>query len=225
VLAIVDNEQRVAGGERGDKPAVDRSGSLLRDADGLGDRCGDHRRVRHVDQIHEPHPVATGRGDLGRDAEREPGLADTTRTGRGHQAVLAERCGQRCPLAGTPDERGDRYGQAATAGFDQKARHGLCVTGQATAIGELQLPEHRGHVALDGTRRDEQRVGDLRVRHMPGDQGQDLGLPHRDLRGLGRTHSRHAISVPCPSVSSTGVPDPWWTRMCHRSRTANLVYE
>ena len=183
--------------------------SLLRNADRLGDRRGDHRRVRHVDQVDEPHTLAASRGDLGGDAQREPGLADATRTGRGHQAVLGERRGQRRPLGRTADERRDGQGQPATAGLDQKARHGLGVPGQAAAIGELQLAQHRGHVALDGARRDEQRLGDLRVGQVPGDQGEDFGLTRRHLRALGRTHRRHAVqcrpAAPIP-VGATGPP-------------------
>jgi hypothetical protein len=108
VLAIVDHEQRVAGGERGDKRAVDGGGALLRDADRLGNRRGDHRRVCYVDQIHEPHPLTAGRGEFGRDAQRQPGLADATRAGGGDQAVFGERCSQHRPLAGATDERRDR---------------------------------------------------------------------------------------------------------------------
>jgi hypothetical protein len=40
VLAVVDDEQRVAAGERGDERVVDRGGPLLGDADRLGDRRG-----------------------------------------------------------------------------------------------------------------------------------------------------------------------------------------
>ena len=45
--------------------------------------------------------------------------------------------------------------------------------------------------------RDEQGVGDLRVRQVPGDQGEDLGLPCRHLGALSRTHpsSRRSLSA------------------------------
>ena len=185
-------------GERGDQREVDRRGPLLGNADRLGDRRGDHRRVRHVDQVHEPHAVAAGRGEVGGDAQREPGLADAARTGRGDQAVLGERRGQRRPLGGATDERRDRHGQPAPAGLDQKARHGLGVPGQAAAIGELQLPQHRRHVALDGALRDEQRLGDLRVRQVPGDQGEDLGLPRRHPGALAGPTGRHAAQCRLP---------------------------
>ena len=107
VLAVVEDEQRVVVGERGDQREVDRRGPLLGNADRLGDRRGDHRRVGQVDQVDEPDAVAAGRGELGGDAEREPGLADAARTGRGDHAVLGERRGQRRPLGGAADERRD----------------------------------------------------------------------------------------------------------------------
>ena len=60
-------------------------------------------------------PSRRAGGEFGRDAQRQPGLADATRAGRGHQAVLGERRGQRRPLAGPTDERRDRHA-AARAG-------------------------------------------------------------------------------------------------------------
>jgi hypothetical protein len=61
------------------------------------------------------------------------------------------------------------------------------VPGQAAAVRELQLPQHRRDVALDGARRDEQGVGDLRVRQVPGDQGEHLGLAGRHVASPGLT--------------------------------------
>jgi hypothetical protein len=88
--------------------AVDGDGALLRDADRLGNRRGDHRRVCYVDQIHEPHPLAAGRREFGRDAQRQPGLADATRAGGSDHAVLGERRDQHRPLAGATDEGRNR---------------------------------------------------------------------------------------------------------------------
>ena len=119
VLAVVQDEQSVPPGERGDQGELDGRGPLLGDADRLGDRRGHRARVGHADQVGEPHAVAALGGRLGRDAQRQPGLAHAARTGGGHHAVVGESRGQSRPLGDATDERGDRHRQPAPAGPDR----------------------------------------------------------------------------------------------------------
>ncbi len=99
VLAVVENEQCIALGQRGNQGEIDRGRPLFGDADRLGNGRDDHRRVGQVDQVREPHAVAAGRGELGGDAQREPGLADSARTGR------SDERGARRALWSTPPAR------------------------------------------------------------------------------------------------------------------------
>jgi hypothetical protein len=191
VLAVVQQEQAVPPGQRGHQRRHRRGHQPLRHAHRLGHGRDHSGRIRHPHQIDEPRPVPPPLGQLGGDADRQPGLTDPARTGRGDQAVPGERRGQRRPLADATDERRDRDWQPAPAGLDQTARDG--VPGQAAAIRRLQLAQHRRHVALHRASRDDQRLGDLRVRQVPGDQSKDLGLPRRQPGALGRTHGGHAV--------------------------------
>jgi uncharacterized OsmC-like protein len=219
VLAVVEDQKRVAFSERRDERDLDRHAALLWHADRLGDRRGDHRRVSHMDEVDEPHAVAASRGGVGGDAQREPRLADATRTGRGDHAVLGQCHRQRRPFGCATDERRDRHGQRAVARPDAKSRHRRSVPRQAAAIGKRQLSKQRGHVTFHGARRDEQRIGDLRVRQVPGDQVKDLCLPGRHLRALGRAHGRHALQCrpasPVPTARSPCRAPVWQIRGDH----------
>jgi hypothetical protein len=61
------------------------------------------------------------------------------------------------------------------------------VPSRASAVRELQLAQHRRHVALHRGSRDDQRVGDLRVRQVPADRlcciEPSLVILTRDLPG------------------------------------------
>jgi hypothetical protein len=56
---------------------------------------------------------------------------------------------------------------------------------ELVAARELQLPQHRAHVGLDGLRADVELAGDLLVRVAPRDEPEHLALPRRELVELG----------------------------------------
>ena len=200
---------------------VDRRGPLLGNADRLGDRRGDHRRVRHVDQIDEPRPVAARRGELGGDAERQPGLADAARTGRGDHAVLGERRGQRRPLAAAADERRDRQsaalrrpdltrrpGIASASCRARLRRSGSC---SLRSIADTWLSTVRTEMNSASAICAFVRCRPIRARTSASRAVTSAPFGHGP-------RSRHAAPCrrPQPSVLGTGARDPCWARMCHR---------
>lgn len=68
-------------------------------------------------------------------------------------------------------------------------------TGEAAAVGNAQLSEHRRNVTFDGASRDEQRLSDLHVGHVLAEQREDLGLALGDGRALQlEDHDRSSLS-------------------------------
>jgi hypothetical protein len=71
------------------------------------------RGVVQPRQLHQARAVGEFPGQLGRGAQRHPGLADAARAGHGDQPGTAQQAGQLGQLVLPPDERGDLEGQRA----------------------------------------------------------------------------------------------------------------
>jgi hypothetical protein len=56
-----------------------------------------------------------------------------------------------------------------------------CQRREVTPASDVELPEERGDVALDGPNRDVEPAGDLRVRQAVAERGEDLGFSRRDV--------------------------------------------
>jgi hypothetical protein len=74
---------------------------------GVGHRGG----VTHGGQLHQPHPVTEGAGQLGRDVEGQAGLAHPARPGQGHQPVRPDQAHQFGHLGLAAHEAGGLFGQ------------------------------------------------------------------------------------------------------------------
>src|SRR5579863_9623765 len=86
----------------------------------------------------------------------------------------------------SPAARGRTTGDAIPAAGRSSGQAPLGgPPGELVARGELELAQHRGHVALDGLDRDVQLAGDLLVGVALGDQPEDLALPAGQLVELG----------------------------------------
>ena len=183
VLAVVQHEESVAASQRCDQRGVRRRRPLLGRAHGLGHGTDDRRRIRQPHEVDEPGAVAPHRSEIGGDADRQTALADPAGTDRRDEAVLGERHRQRGALGGPADERRHRHRQHAAC------RLLRCdLPRQAAPVGQLRLAQQRRDVRFHRAHRDEQLLGDLRVRQVPADQREDLRLARRH-RGPHRIHA------------------------------------
>jgi hypothetical protein len=210
VLAVVQHQQGVPVGQRRDHRLVDAVAGLFAETERGGDRGGDHARVGGRDQVDEPDPVGVSAGHVRGHGQREPGLADTAGTGRGHLPVCRDQLGQLGPLARPADERGQRRRQdRCRVGPIGAAQLGRAL-GERPPVRRRQFAQHRRDMAFHGTHGDEQPRRDLGVGQVLAHQRQHLGFPGRDL--LRRYH--------LPILTYVAVP--WSPPMCGRPRPTML---
>ena len=120
--------------------------------------------------------AATGRWPIG--TSRRSGTLEATRPPSPEVTTWAKArsCTSRAITSGSvTSNAGDRFTAAS-----QHAPFGGPV-GQLVAVRQLQLAQHRRHVALHRLGRDPQLPGDLLVGVAPGDEAQDLALPGGQL--------------------------------------------
>ena len=207
VLAVVEHEQGGARAEPAPHDVLDRAALALtqpqRECHGEADRA----RVGDADEVDEPDAVGVADRDVARDPHGQACLADTTRADGRDETVLTERGGEGGPLGPAADERGqggrDRgVARGADGPFHRSDREQLAGRVRELApVGELQLAQQGGHVALHGPHGDEQPLGDLGVGQVVRHGGQHLRLarrhsPVRDRPGGGGRRCSHGVIVP-----------------------------
>ena len=104
MLAVVEDEQRVTTGERRHQPGIVPVPPLLGNADGFGNRRGDHRRISDPHQVDEHRTVAAGGGGRPGNGQGQSGLPDAAGTGHGDHPMIGELSCQRRLLGDPPDE-------------------------------------------------------------------------------------------------------------------------
>ena len=209
MLAVVQDQQRFPCREPAEDDVLARAPLTLAEPERGRDRRGDHRRVGDRHEIHVPGAVRVPAGQLGDHAQGQARLADPARADGGHQAVRADRVGQRRPFGDPPYERGQRrrqrQGHRGPRVRTRRSRRcgAQCRRGgsQRPAVIHLELTQQRGNVTLDGADRDEQPGGDLRVGQVLPDRGQHLSLTGRHARP-GSHHPRtHTQILPEPPAA------------------------
>jgi hypothetical protein len=215
VLAVVEHEQRVAPASEATS-ACRPTWSAARDADRLGDRRGDRRRVGHVDQVHEPHARRGGRATRPATLSASRVLPDRRPDrSRSPCGAPASAVRQR-PLRSPADERRHRQRQPArpdltSAGTPRRAGPGCADRGAAACAASRD-------VALDGARRDEHARRRSARSSGAGHQGEDLGLPCRQLGPVPdpRSSRRSVWRARVPGTDPISVR----ARMCRPGRPA-----
>ena len=113
MLEVVEEQQPLLAGKRGDEGRGQRLAGLLGDVESACDRGDNERRVaqRGERDPEDAVGVAVGRGGGG--LEREPRLAGAAGPGEGEQprVGLGEQCGDRRQFALTAEKRGRRDGE------------------------------------------------------------------------------------------------------------------
>ncbi len=127
VLAVVEDEQRLAVGEVGEHVLLAGPPRRVGQAERAAHRRGDERLVGDRDQVDEPHAVAPAVGDGRGDSGGEAGLAHASGTERGHQPFGRHGLDEVGDLGGSPDERGERDG-------DRSPRRGRRAGAAVTAV-------------------------------------------------------------------------------------------
>ena len=188
MLAVVQHEQPLAPGERGDQCRILGERQLLGHADHFRHGPDDGSRLGNPDQVDEPHPIAMPRSNVARDADRQPRLADPARADRRDEPLTGQGVRQLGALRRPAQEgrRGHRQHAALPSAIDAGTAR------QAAPVRHVELAQQRSHVAFRRAYRDEQRRGDLRVRQMLTHQREYLGFASRDLVA----GCPHALSVP-----------------------------
>src|SRR5205814_644317 len=105
-------------------------------------------------------------------------LADTSRAGEGHQPRPFKKGRHRGDVVLPPDDLRQRRGQwpSNRRGLDPSP----CQRSEVTPAPDVELPQERGDVALDGADRDVEAARDLSVRQAIAERGEDLGFSRRD---------------------------------------------
>ncbi len=107
VLAVVEHEQRTASPEELDEGVLDGEVLALLHVD--RGRDGGHRQQRVLDrrELDHVHLAAASLPDIGGDAQCEAGLADTSGTEQGDQAVTRQQADDAGEVDAPADQRGD----------------------------------------------------------------------------------------------------------------------
>ena len=117
VLAVVDHQEQASAGD-GLRHGLDHGGrALRRDAEGLRERVRHGVRGAEGSQLHQPHPVRVGAGQLGCRGQGQSGLADTADPAQRHQLPGADERGDRRELVVAADEGRGRPRQVAAPGL------------------------------------------------------------------------------------------------------------
>ena len=113
LLEVVEDDDHRATAEIGDQ-GIDR-GALrpVEQADPMGDRRGDLRRIGHVGEGHEPGTVRVPRRELSGGFDGQARLADAAGPGQGDQPGRAGQLGDRGQLRVTAEEARQATGQVA----------------------------------------------------------------------------------------------------------------
>jgi hypothetical protein len=85
LLAIVDEEEDLAGTEERGQQVGQRALAGFADAERIRDRRQDERGVANGREVDENRAVREGRGDIEGDGEGKAGFADTAGTGQGQE--------------------------------------------------------------------------------------------------------------------------------------------
>ena len=141
LLAVVQHQQRLALGQRGQHRVVEAAAGLLADPHRGRDRRPDPPRIGDRDQVDEPHAIFEVTGRLRRHRQREPGLAYPARTDRGHLPVQLDRLAQLGALPCPADERRQRRGEGGCRTCLLGAAQFGRPSGQRPAIRQLQLAQ------------------------------------------------------------------------------------
>jgi hypothetical protein len=115
VLAVVEDDQRLARGQMRDERLQSRAGCGDRHADGQRSRLLDEHGVADARQVDKPSAVGQLRQRVRRDLERQPRLAAAPGAGERHQLSAAKHPRDVRALALTADERGQLAREVATA--------------------------------------------------------------------------------------------------------------
>jgi hypothetical protein len=122
VLAVVEHQQQAPGLEMiGERLRELRAGSLL-NAQHLGDRARDEKRIRDRRELDEPHAIGIGVVGVGRRLQREPGLADAADADQREQPAS---CQEPLDLGGflvATDERRDLLREVVGRPFERAQR-------------------------------------------------------------------------------------------------------
>ena len=138
MLAVVEHQQRLTVGQRGDHRLGQVAAELLAESQRTRDSGRDQAGIGDRDQIDEPHPIGVLAGHLRCHRQRQPGLAHAARTDRGHLTMRRDHLGQLRLLPGPADERGQRGRQGDR--FPMRLTDG-CALGESPPIRQIQLAQ------------------------------------------------------------------------------------
>ena len=105
LLAVVEDEQRLAAAQLLHQGVDQRAVALLTQADRLGDGRGDEFGIPHRGEVDPPHPAGMTIGGFGGALEREPRLSAAPGAGQRDQPVVLDELGELGELRLAGDER------------------------------------------------------------------------------------------------------------------------
>ena len=122
MLAVVEDQEQALGAEELDDAILDRGAGAVVDAERERDDLDHRLGVTRDRELAEPRAIRMVWHDLGRDLDRQAGLADAADTRQRHQARLLERAGDRRELVVTPHERIDLWWKVARERIEDWSR-------------------------------------------------------------------------------------------------------
>ncbi len=189
VLTVVEHEECGPALQVLEQRRFEVLARLLGDRERGGHRLGEEL-FAHGDEIDERRATGNVRRGVGHDGHREPGLAHASRTHQRHEPALTQRVQHLGALASTPDER---RGDDGSTDELPTARIGRAVLSgprreRATVVG-TELPQQGRDVALNGSDRYVEALGDLGVRQVLAQQREHVLFTRRDrVRDDGGLH-------------------------------------
>lgn len=154
LLAVVENEKKLAGTESGGQSLGDGTIARFTDAERLRDRGDYEGGFTNRGKIHKGGAIGERVSDLMSNRESEPGLADTTGTSERDQrsGLVQEQVADRGELCGAPDQGCPRNWQRFDAIGKRRERHSDWRPSSATnRVRPSCRPDKR--VSIGGSRR------------------------------------------------------------------------